>query len=51
MVQILVIEDEIHIQRLIRLILEKKGYEVNTASTGEEGLQHLQSNPSPNSSC
>ena len=42
MQQILVIEDEIHIQRLIKLILEKQGFQVTSAHTGELGLKQLQ---------
>lgn len=47
MTQILVIEDEIHIQRLIKLILEKQGLEVVTAQTGELGLKHLKDQQKP----
>jgi two-component system, OmpR family, KDP operon response regulator KdpE len=36
--QILVIDDELQIQRAIRTILTEKGYKVATASRGEEGL-------------
>ena len=36
--QILVIDDEIQIQRAIRTILTEKGFKVTTASRGEEGL-------------
>ena len=39
--KILVVEDEAHIQRLIRLVLEKNGLEVVTADTGEEALKAL----------
>lgn len=39
--KILVVEDEAHIQRLIRLVLEKNGLEVTTADTGEEALKIL----------
>jgi two-component system KDP operon response regulator KdpE len=35
---ILVIDDELQIQRAIRTILTEKGFRVTTASTGEEGL-------------
>ena len=35
---ILVIDDEIQIQRAIRTILTEKGFKVTTASRGEEGL-------------
>ena len=35
---ILVIDDELQIQRAIRTILTEKGFRVTTASSGEEGL-------------
>ena len=35
---ILVIDDELQIQRAIRTILSEKGFKVTTASSGEEGL-------------
>ncbi len=35
---VLVIEDEIQIRRLLRLSLEKNGYRVTEAATGEDGL-------------
>lgn len=41
MTKILIVEDELHIQRLIRIILEKQSYEVELASSGEECLQVL----------
>ena len=37
--RVLVIDDEAQIRRLLRLTLEKLGYEVHEAATGEEGLQ------------
>lgn len=46
MSRILVVEDEIHIQRLIKLILEKNQFLVDTVSSGEAALEHLQSRPS-----
>jgi len=45
--KILVVEDEVHIQRLIKLILEKHDFEVSLASSGEEGLEVLAKNPLP----
>jgi DNA-binding response OmpR family regulator len=39
--KILVIEDEIHIQRLIKLVLERQGHVVDLAENGEEGLKKL----------
>lgn len=39
MAQILVIEDEIKIQQIIKAYLEKEGFEVYTANNGTKGLQ------------
>jgi two-component system, OmpR family, KDP operon response regulator KdpE len=36
---VLVIDDEVQIRRLLRVTLEKQGYAVHEAATGEEGLQ------------
>lgn len=47
MPRILVVEDEVHIQRLIKLVLEKHKFEVDTASSGEEALQRLKSEARP----
>ncbi len=41
MTKVLVVEDETHIQRLIRLVLEKNGIEVDAVGTGEEALKYL----------
>ena len=41
MIKILVCEDEVHIQRLVRLVLEKQGYEVAVANNGDECLKLL----------
>jgi DNA-binding response OmpR family regulator len=41
MTKVLVVEDESHIQRLIRLVLEKNGIEVDAVGTGEEALKYL----------
>ncbi|MEA5620307.1 SpoIIE family protein phosphatase [Cronbergia sp. UHCC 0137] len=40
MYQILVIDDDIAIQVLLKRMLEKQGYQVITASTGTEGILH-----------
>jgi DNA-binding response OmpR family regulator len=45
--RILVIEDEKHIQRLIKMILEKQTYEVTLKSNGEEGLDEISSANTP----
>lgn len=37
--KILVIEDEERIRRLLKMYLEREGYEIDEASDGEEGLQ------------
>ena len=39
MTSILVIDDEVQIRRLLRVTLEKLGYAVHEAATGEDGLQ------------
>jgi len=44
---VLVVEDEVHIQRLIKLVLEKSGYVVELANTGEEALERLKKAPAP----
>lgn len=45
MSQALVVEDEIHIQRLIKLVLEKNGFTVATADSGEEALAYVKAHP------
>ena len=44
MVKILVVDDELMIRELLSLRLVSEGYEVVTASDGEEALQKLQEN-------
>lgn len=39
--KILFAEDDIQMQKIVRIYLEKEGYEVTTASDGEEGLAYL----------
>jgi CheY-like chemotaxis protein len=46
MAKILIAEDEVHIQRLTRVVLEKGGHSVETVSSGEECLQVLESGKS-----
>ena len=41
MTGVLVVDDEVQIRRLLRVTLEKQGYAVHEAATGEEGLQML----------
>ena len=42
MSHILIVEDELHIQKLVKIILEKNSYQVSTASSGEEALEKLE---------
>jgi DNA-binding response OmpR family regulator len=44
--RLLVVEDEIHIQRLIQMILEKKDFVLTFANNGEEGLKIINGDPS-----
>lgn len=39
MARVMICEDEVHIQRLIKLVLEKQGHVVTTADNGEDCLQ------------
>lgn len=41
MAKVLVVEDEMHIQKLIKLILEKNKFVVDAVGSGEEALQYL----------
>lgn len=41
--KVLIVEDEIHIQRLVTHLLEKAGLEVQATSDGAKGLQAMQS--------
>jgi DNA-binding NtrC family response regulator len=41
-VHVLVVEDEINIRNALVTMLEKKGYRVHGAGTGEEALRHLE---------
>lgn len=46
MITILIVEDEIVLQDVYKLILDAKGYKVVTASNGHEGLREMKkSNP------
>lgn len=44
---ILVVEDEVHIQRLIQLVLEKHGHKVEAVGSGEEALKRLSQGTPP----
>jgi len=47
MARIMICEDEVHIQRLIKLVLEKQGHSVIAASNGEECLKLLKEGALP----
>ena len=47
MSRIMICEDEVHIQRLIKLVLEKQGHTVASASNGEECLKLLKEGELP----
>jgi DNA-binding response OmpR family regulator len=42
--RVLVIDDETAISKMLDMALSRKGYQVDTANSGEEGLKRLQSN-------
>ena len=44
---VLVVEDEEHIQRLVKIILTKQGHEVVTSSNGEDALEKLDTGLKP----
>lgn len=44
---VLVVDDEPSMLRYLRTLLEVESYRVDTASSGEEALQHLQAGPPP----
>jgi len=43
-IKILVVDDETAILNMLDLALSRKGYQVDTAESGEQGLKNLQSN-------
>ncbi|MFO7910990.1 MAG: response regulator [Desulfotignum sp.] len=43
-IRVLVIDDETAILEMLALVLSRKGYQVDTADSGEKGLRKLQSN-------
>ena len=45
--KVLIIEDEVHIQKLLEMILSKSDFEVRLASNGEDGLKKVGSTPKP----
>ena len=44
---VLVVEDEEHIQRLVKIILTKQGHDVVTSSNGEDALEKLDTGLKP----
>jgi DNA-binding response OmpR family regulator len=46
MASILVVDDDVGIQKLLKSFLEKQGYDVIISSTGEEGLEQMNRGPS-----
>lgn len=44
-IQILLVDDEPHVIRLMRLKLEQHGFQVNTASNGEDALNKIRLSP------
>jgi DNA-binding NtrC family response regulator len=45
MARILIIDDDVHILRMLRQTLERKGYEVIEASNGKEGIRLYREEP------
>ena len=43
--KLLIVDDEAHIRQMMRLTLEAAGYEVEEASTGEQGLERFGDRP------
>ena len=41
MQKIMLVDDEIHVLRILRLSLEKQGYEIDTFNNGEDALEAL----------
>jgi CheY-like chemotaxis protein len=44
---VLVVDDDVDLLEAVALILERKGYRVATATSGEEALERLQQGPPP----
>jgi DNA-binding response OmpR family regulator len=42
---ILVVDDDVEIQRLLKSFLDKEGYDVKCARTGDEALEQLENRP------
>ncbi|MBF0453357.1 MAG: response regulator [Magnetococcales bacterium] len=45
MARILIIEDERQVREVLKQMLEKAGFEVDTANNGSEGVQRFKDNP------
>lgn len=45
--RILVVEDEVHILRLLKIVLSKNDFHVDTAGSGEDALQMLKTGTKP----
>lgn len=45
MKKILIVDDEPHVLRVLRMSLEKEGYEVAVCANGKEAIEHLQAEP------
>lgn len=45
MKKIMLVDDEMHVLRILRLSLEKQGYEVETYSNGEDAMEALRKQP------
>jgi CheY-like chemotaxis protein len=45
MKKILVVDDEPHVLRVLKMSLEKEGYEVAVCANGKEAIEHLQAEP------
>ena len=45
MKKILIVDDEPHVLRVLKMSLEKEGYEVAVCANGKEAIEHLQAEP------
>ena len=43
-ISVLIIDDETAVLKLLAMVLSKNGYQIDTADSGEEGINKLQSN-------
>ena len=49
--RVLVVDDELHMIRVIKLFLERAGYKVDTASNGQQALDSILLDPPDVESC